>query len=34
MGIFFQRRKRIAKNTDVNLSKSGASVSSGWGRCR
>lgn len=27
MGIFFQRRKRIAKNTDVNLSKSGASVS-------
>jgi hypothetical protein len=32
MGIVFQRRKRIGKGTNLNLSKSGASVSKRAGR--
>lgn len=32
MGLVFQRRKRIARDTDVNVSKSGASVSRRAGR--
>lgn len=32
MGILFQRRKRIAKGTNLNVSKSGASVSKKAGR--
>ncbi len=27
MGFFFRRRKRLGKNTSLNISKSGASVS-------
>jgi len=32
MGISFQRRKRIAKGTNLNVSKSGVSVSKKAGR--
>ena len=32
MGFVFSRRKRIAKGTNLNLSKSGASVSKKVGR--